>query len=657
LNPKQLFLNDPDIALKTYIILPRDYAPLVLTQLLKLGVFEPISQESPKFEEIKRYVELVEGAKKLLDFLNTYIVERVEVEIRDIPADTEEAIRKLYDKLKPIADLVEELGKKMSEYREELRNLELLRSYVEYVSVKYPEADTTLLDYEGSLLAVKTFIGVQEALNEVKKVVEGVVAEYAKDSNAIITVVLRREVLEELSKKVSGNIKVVEITKRFGVSSLRSFLGMIANEITSVESELKKIGESIGKIIKENINDIALLKVLIDAESSKIELLRTALHSKYMTLIMGWVPKSRKGEVLSILKSIPHNIVFEEDPNPPVDFNNLRPFKPFEMFTELNGYPSPNEWDPTPLLTYLYIFFFSLMFSDIGYAIGLFIGARYVLPLFVENPDTLKKLRRIAYITAVAGAVAGILSGSFFGSLLGKFIPKQIQVLPSLPPMLKETHPGEIVDTIMFYLKLSLAIGYIVTIFSHVIGLAKAAIKSRDLWGVLAEASIITIMVFGPAFIMHSFGIKQRIDLLNISSLLPADVINYIIYASLAIFIVTKIKSTGPMGAFLWIFDVAGVLGDVFSFTRIAGIAMGSAFLAEIFNGFIYSAVNLAPVIGIIAGIALAFTLHLLNLASSVLGPYIHSLRLILYEVSSKFYEGSGRKINPVKIVLGIIKI
>ncbi|MCI4437734.1 MAG: hypothetical protein JHC33_13080, partial [Ignisphaera sp.] len=91
MNPKQLFLNDPDTALKTYIILPRDYAPLVLTQLLKLGVFEPISQESPKFEEVKRYIELVENAKKLLDFLNTYIVERVEVEIRDIPADTEEA--------------------------------------------------------------------------------------------------------------------------------------------------------------------------------------------------------------------------------------------------------------------------------------------------------------------------------------------------------------------------------------------------------------------------------------------------------------------------------------------------------------------------------------------------------------------------------------
>lgn len=656
---RYVIFSDPDVALKTYIIVSRDYVDTALAELLKLGVFEVIPQEGEKrAEEIREYIALVEKCRKIVDVLNSHIKEQVEVEIKEIPRDTRKAMEQLSEKLATVVEIVEELDKKEVELSEKLKSTLTLRKYLEHISTAYPNADTTLLDYEGALLTVKTIWGVKSDVDELKKKAEYVTGELVLDGQAVIaTVVFRRGVLEDVYREAERRkVRVLEILKVYGFEHVSSIIKRLQSEENEIRNELEKLSASKSDVIKRHLHDIAMLKILVDAEVSKVELLKNALQSKHLALVLGWIPRSKKDEVRKKLKDIPFSAIFEEDPNPPVEFNNLKQFKPFETFTELNGYPSPREWDPTPFLTYFYILFFSLMFMDVGYAIGLVIGAKYVLPIFVQNPETLKKLRRIAYITAAASIVTGILSGSFFGSLLGQYIapyiPKQMQ-LPSLPPRLQ----GDAASVVSFYIRLALLIGYVVVLISHFVGALKALIKSRDLWTALMEIAIIIMMILGPAFLMLRFGITQKIDVFGLQYKVPEPIINYVIFGALALLVVSKVKTMGFMGVMLWIFDIAGVLGDVFSFIRIAGIGIGSAFLAEIFNSFIYGALNIAPVVGIFAGIVMAFMLHLFNLACSVLGPYIHSLRLILYEMSSKFYEGSGRRLSPVRITLGIVSL
>jgi V/A-type H+-transporting ATPase subunit I len=111
----------------------------------------------------------------------------------------------------------------------------------------------------------------------------------------------------------------------------------------------------------------------------------------------------------------------------------------------------------------------------------------------------------------------------------------------------------------------------------------------------------------------------------------------------------------------LWLFDLIGILADVLSFVRIAGIALGSAMLAEIFNGLIlnvYSSLSgLGFLLGVLVGALISIPLHIINLGFSSLSPFIHSLRLVMYELSSKFYEGSGRRISPAGTPLFRVKI
>jgi V/A-type H+-transporting ATPase subunit I len=656
--------SDPDIAYRTYIITSRDYADVVLSKVVQLGSFEPItSEDRGTAKEVEEYIKFIESCKKLFDLLNSYIKEVVTVEVKEIPSNTKQELLKLYEKLSNVLEILRNLDNEKDKYVKKLKELEILKKYLLYLRGIYVKADTSILDYDGEFLYVKTFLGSKNDIEMLKKKSEKVIGELSVDEqNVITTLVFDKRIFNEVLKDVEmKGIKVFEIAKVYSIDSLNNTIDRIGFEEEFIKSEIAGIEMKIRDILKSNIYDIALMKTLIDMEYSKTELLKTALESKRLSLLTGWILKSRKEDLLKELKDTPSYVIFEESPEPPVDFNNLKPFKPFEMYTELVGYPSPREWDPTPFLTYFYALFFALMFPDIGYAIGLLIGSKYVLPYFVQNPETLQKLRKIVYTTSACAIVTGLLSASFLGSLIGQYIAKIVPpILPSPPPGLSDLQAT--MSFMMSAIKLALLVGYLSILTAHIATLIRASIKMHDIWTSLLELCLILMIILGPPFITYRFSsIGMNIDVFKLGKIIPANIIEYIIYSSLILYIMFKIKVSGGMGALFWIFDIIGVLADNMSFVRIAGIGAGTAMLTEVFNGFIYSIVKSLEVyniaIGIIAGIITSALLHIFVLASSVLGPYIHSLRLITYEMASKFYEGSGRKIIPIKVSLGSIAL
>jgi len=143
--------------------------------------------------------------------------------------------------------------------------------------------------------------------------------------------------------------------------------------------------------------------------------------------------------------------------------------------------------------------------------------------------------------------------------------------------------------------------------------------------------------------------------------LISRDILLYSTMVIVLIYAAFKSLIDRPLGAVLWLFDIIGIMGDVFSFVRIAGLALGSAVLAELINNLIIGLIpmmsNVTFILGLLLGIIVSAILHTVNLGLSALGPFIHSLRLVMYEVSTKFYEGSGRRIAPVIIPLLKVRI
>ncbi|MEM4464092.1 MAG: V-type ATPase 116kDa subunit family protein [Ignisphaera sp.] len=636
---RSLILSDPDTAFKVYVITPTEYISEITEKLFRLGVFEPIQQESKERElrEIKEYIGFIERAKLLYNEISSYIKQPITIEITEIPTDIREGIKRVYANLSSILSDIEVLNNEVLNMKRSIEILLLIKQLIEKILEKYPNADTSILHYRGSIYAVETFIASKQSVNLIRSKALLTIAEAEGDNYAAISALLPLKGYEELFRALPQDVRIFNVVEKYGITKLDAVLNRLNIEIESLSQHISNVTSRIENIIERNINEIAMLKLLLDIEYKKIEIWKNTLSSKYLTTLVGWIPKSKIDSAIKILQGLPVYTMYEVDPNPPVDFNNLKPFKPFEIITEMYGIPSPNEWDPTPFLTYSFILFFSLMFADVGYGIGLALAARYVLPKFVENPKALgfRRLQQVLYISSAGCIILGILSKSFLGSLLGTHLP--------IPRILDYSD-------LMSMMGLSITIGYIFVLISHVFAALKN-FRLKDRGGFLSEVGIVLIMIAGAQYLRPYLYSYFRANIPVIPIFYEYSL--WISLASIAIIIIGKIISLHGLGALLWLFDVLGIIGDVFSFIRIAGIGMGSAMLAEIFNGFITGAFTMPNIIvGMVAGILMSFILHLFNLAVSAIGPFVHSLRLCLFEISSKFLEGAGRRIQPVKIAI-----
>ncbi|MCS7099879.1 MAG: V-type ATPase 116kDa subunit family protein, partial [Sulfolobales archaeon] len=462
------------------------------------------------------------------------------------------------------------------------------------------------------------------------------------DKKVVASLAFSPEVFSEVIRAAGTDIKFLEIEESPDVP-LRDFAIKLSERAVEVSRVIEDLTARKRELLKSAVRDIAMLKSLVESEYERSKILQSALSSKYVAVVVGWVPKSRVNDIVKSLASYPAYVSFREEENPPVDLKNLTPFKPFELLTELYGVPSPHEWDPTPPLTYSFLLFFSLMMSDAGYGLGVILATRYVLPRFAADPESpgFLRLKKILYVGGLLSIVTGLLSKSFLGSMLGRYVPIERPLINTFD--------------IMELIGLSLAIGFVFTFLSHSVALAKNVKLHRN-YDTVYEIGILLTMLGGLFVVTRVFNLKW----VAVSEDLYRTTLA-VTFVGVALVVLTKIKTVGGVGGFLWLFDIVGIVGDVFSYVRIAGIAGGTAFLAEAFNsilaGVVESLIGLNYLAGIALGVVLALVIHTLNLALSAVSPFVHSLRLCLFEISSKFFEAQGRRIKPVKMVIGKIAV
>ncbi|MEM1623552.1 MAG: V-type ATPase 116kDa subunit family protein [Sulfolobales archaeon] len=641
---RQAILSDPDVAVKLTMIVPKNYVSEVTELMVKRGVFEPVVLEpgSPEFRELESYFSLLDKAKEVYQYLESNLEEKTVVRI-EAPQDSLRAVlESLTNNLEEVCERIKSINKLISLRNTELEELEAVKKIAEVLLSKYPGGKVSLLNYSGRLIVIKSVVAAEGSYELLRERSVAVLGEVGHGKKIVASLAFAPGVLEDLVKTSGLDVRVLDI-RESPEERLDAFVARLEKKIAEIRKTLEELNSKKREVLKFATKDVALLKSLVESEHERLKILQSAISSKYVTVISGWVLRSKVNDLLKSLSSYPVYASIVSDENPPVEFKNLEPFKPFELLTELYGMPSPHEWDPTPLLTYSFLLFFSLMMSDAGYGLGVILATRYILPKFVSDPESpgFVRLKKILYIGGVLSIVVGIASKSFLGSLVGRFVPIEKPLINAF--------------NIMELIGLSLILGFVFTFVSHLIALAKN-IKLRKNYDSIYEVGILVLMIGGSFIVIKIFNLSWMYVTDELyAAALPLTVVG------IAMIIFAKVKMTGGVGSFLWLFDVVGIVGDVFSYVRIAGIAGGTAFLAEAFNsilsGVVGSIIEFNYIVGVVTGAFLALIIHTLNLALSAVSPFVHSLRLCLFEISSKFFEAQGRRIKPVKVVVGKVVI
>ena len=421
-------------------------------------------------------------------------------------------------------------------------------------------------------------------------------------------------------------------------------------------ADLQKDVEGLnGLLVAQNARIELWAKENIPALESELKQLQEQIDWKRVTLntdseadgslkiLEGFCPIDQVPALNAVLEK--QEVYYQaEDPtaedNTPIKLRNNKFTQLFESLTGMYGWPNYGEFDPTPILAPFFLLFFAMCMGDCGYGILLMIIGVLIAKKKL-NIAMFEGLGPIITVLGVGTTVVGFFLGTFMGIDLynAEWVP---QALKSV--MIKGEVMGYDIQMV-----LALCIG----VFHICLAMVVKAICYTKQFGFKENIATWgwTLLIVG-GLLVAILGM----------TVLPAEVFKWAIIAvgtvsALAIYIFNT-PGRNPLiniGAGLWeTYNMAtGILGDVLSYIRLYALGLAGGMLGAAFNNL-----GLMVMGGTTEGATwqwLPFVLilvlgHILNLAMSALGAFVHPLRLSFVEYfKNAGYEGKGTLYQPFK--------
>ena len=430
-------------------------------------------------------------------------------------------------------------------------------------------------------------------------------------------------------------------------TTVESQYDTLRGDIEKAQSTVAEIKARAKSLWDEKKQRISAVYGAIREEAEFAELQRYAATYDNKFILAGWVPEKEGYSFLTELKMLEgvevtlDNADSDDGLVPPVKLKNSWLTRPFEMFVDMYGMPSYGEFDPTPFVAAVYILLFGIMFGDLGQGL-LVCFAGFVMDRFLGM-----KIGKILTRCGISSAIFGCIFGSVFG------------FEHALDPVYKavfgwDEKPIHVMEpaTTNMIIYAAVGIGIVLVaaaMFINILG----CIKRRDTENLFFGANGIPGLVFYLSLVV---GIVGQI-LLGMKILTPVYIIVLIALPLILIFL------KEPLGmlvkgekeelrelewgnylaqSFFELFETClSYVTNTMSFLRVgafvlvhAGMMMVVFTLAEMSAGAGY-------VVVLIIGNIIVSALEGLLVAIQV-------LRLVFYEMFSKFFDGGGRAFTPI---------
>jgi V/A-type H+-transporting ATPase subunit I len=422
----------------------------------------------------------------------------------------------------------------------------------------------------------------------------------------------------------------------------------VSDKLRALEAKIQDLVEENESIIAEDrdlsssmLDVMALIDYYLDKEN--LERLGGIMPRTAFTLVIeGYVKEKDLDKLRNGLKEFAEMEIVAEDPSPgddvPVFLENHPIITPFEVITNIFGFPKYDEIDPTPFLAPFFWLFFGICLGDAVYGIALTIGAWwFIKSQGLKAPGD--KLPRLLMYCGLSTVLAGALTNSWMADLSSVFLAGT--VVERALARLALINPIEDPLTMMV---ISFAFGILhvwVGIGVNMLGSFRRGEYAEGIW------SSGSWLVFLPGLV---FWVVSK------TGAIQSQVPLYVMAAGALMVMYGASRSQKnillkPFSGLYGLYGIVAYFSDTLSYSRLLALGLASAIIGVVVNKISELIATMIPVLGWVMVPVILVGGHIFNLVINVLGSFIHAGRLQFVEFFTKFFEGGGTPFKPLKRV------
>ncbi|HHW26971.1 MAG TPA: V-type ATP synthase subunit I [Firmicutes bacterium] len=642
---------------KVTIFITRDKKDAVLEKLRDLELMEVRETEESRHQEreeippdiqskisrlqyVASYFQKYNPVKK--GFIDMFTGKKPELSQDDLwQAVREYDVDRTFEKIRENEERLKELGQKLVG----------LESSIEALSA-WAELDIPIKDLGRKTVYTENFLAVVPTLaweSRSGESLNGAVHGVKVWSNSSRTGLWFVASLEDVDKarlfvsSIGGS--VVDLRQAAGqtrsTGTVASVIDALRAEGEAVRQEQERILASDKAMAEDLVAVLGLWDYYQDQKNLK-EVTNSLQRTEYTFVIRGFVRAKDMDKLRQGLSEFTEMVIADEEPgmedDPPVYLDNPPLLRPFEVITNIFGFPQYNEIDPTPVLAPFFWVFFGICLGDAVYGIILSLVC-WVFLKTQKLGEGGEKLVRLLMYSGISTIIMGALMGSwfadlptvFFGGTIIERFAKSVAVLDPIGDPLTLLVISFILGIIQIW------VGILVKMYALIrAGEVKEAILSQGSWGILIPGLMGVIA--------------------QMAGVLDSTVPLYVTY--LGALMVVYSASRGqknillkPFSGLYGLYSIVGYFSDTMSYSRLLALGLASAVIGVVVNKIAELVVSMVPVVGWVFVPLILLGGHVFNLVINVLGSFIHSGRLQFVEFFTKFFEGGGRPFRPLKRV------
>lgn len=460
----------------------------------------------------------------------------------------------------------------------------------------------------------------------------------------------------------------------------------LQRRLDGVESELAKLRDRHAAFLRAAEEHLTI-------ETEKADAPLSFASTEHAFVVEAWVPRQSVEDVRRALERATAGTVHIDavgertlhlealDPHghplePPTKYDNARPFKPFQFFTDLVSTPRYHEIDPTPVLALVLPLFLGFMIADVGYgALMILLGI-----MLIRKLRHLEGVRELGIGMALAGGVAAVFGGVIFQDAMGIpfFIPEmphpeelqgaafscswfmehhkeatwscivagQATVVPPILSKLRNVTDLLVISVLAAFVHMGLGLSFGI---ANSVGHSRKHAVAKVGWIFLMIAFFTQILFMAQANRIAG-AIYAPIGALGlpIVELLGIEV-HSVMLIGVILAAILLAYGEGPLA----VLELPTMLSNLLSYTRLAGLAVAKGAMAAAFTSLTLVAMvyggsgDALGIVLIVVGMILFVLTQLFVFVLGVFSSGIQAIRLNYVEFFNKFYTGGGKPFSP----------